>query len=93
MNETAQIIIAAATLVTSLGTLVGIFVGSAISWRNNQGIAQIKTQTDGIQSKLESAAHAAGKEEGRVAGEEKAAVLAQGKLAEMTDKPFKGASP
>jgi hypothetical protein len=80
MNETAQIIIATSTLIAAIGTMIGVVVGALISWRNGRGINDIKVATDGMQTKLEMAAHAAGKEEGRVAGEAKAAVLAEGKL-------------
>lgn len=58
MNDTAQIIIAVATLITSIGTIV-------LGLVNRKTITTIQTQTNGMMKKLETAAAAKGNLQGR----------------------------
>ena len=73
------------------GTMLGVFVGIFISLRNSFKIAHVEgnvlliekatnSMKDALVASTGNAAHAAGKEEGRLEGEAKAAVLAQGQL-------------
>lgn len=58
MNDTAQIIIAVATLITSLGSVIVALV-------NKTAITTIQSQTNGMMKKLEEAAGAKGNLQGR----------------------------
>lgn len=58
MNDTAQIILAIGTLVTALSTLI-------LGLVNRNTINTVKTQTDGMVSSLQAAAHRLGAAEGK----------------------------
>lgn len=55
-SETAQIITSVATLTAAVGSFL-------VSLRNNQKIEEVKTATNGMQKKLESAAFTAGQQD------------------------------
>lgn len=80
LGDTAQLITALAAL--------GAFI---LSLYNNRKIEQIHVATNSMKDALVAAtgdaAHAAGKEEGRVEEEARAAVLAKGKLVGEGKKP------
>lgn len=59
MNDTAQVIIAIATLVTSLGTII-------LGLVNRQTINTVKTQTDGMIAALKVDAKEHGRAEGKI---------------------------
>ncbi len=73
-GEIAQII----TAMAALGAVI-------LSWRNSRKIDQVHVATNSMKDALVTAtgnaAHAAGKEEGRMEGEARAAILAKGELA------------
>jgi uncharacterized membrane protein len=59
-SESAQIIMALATLLASLGALVTSVVSSLISLRNARKIEEVHAATNGLTRRLETAANAAG---------------------------------
>jgi len=59
MNDTAQIIVAVATLVTALGSFI-------MSWVNRGTINRVQEQTNGLMKKMEIGAEARGNLQGRV---------------------------
>lgn len=74
MNDTAQIIIAVATLITSLGTII-------LGLVNRSTINTVKTQTDGMLIGLKHDAH----EKGRLLGVAETVELQKS----VTDEPLK----
>src|SRR6185436_1199571 len=58
MNDTAQIIVAVATLVTAMGSFV-------MSWVNRGTIKSVQAQTNGMIAKIEAASEAKGNLQGR----------------------------
>ena len=72
--------------ILQIGTLLSVFAGLYVSWNNNKKITEVHLSINSRMSQLldatGAAAKAAGVEEGRVAGDVKAATLAQGVLSE-----------
>lgn len=70
--------------VAQVVTALAAFGAFLLSWWNSRKIEQVHLATNSMKDALVSAtgtaAHAAGREEGRIEGEAKAAVLAEGKL-------------
>jgi hypothetical protein len=58
MNDTAQIIVAVATLVTAVGSFI-------MSWVNRGTINKVQQQTNGLMKKMEIGAEARGNLQGR----------------------------
>ncbi len=64
-GEVAQIIVASATLLTSLGALVAAVGALLIGWHNTDKIEQVHQATNGLTAKLVTASKSEGNLEGR----------------------------
>jgi hypothetical protein len=58
MNDTAQIIVAVATLVTAVGSFI-------MSWVNRGTINKVQQQTNGLMAEIKTASEAKGNLQGR----------------------------
>jgi hypothetical protein len=79
MNDTAQIILSVATLVTAIAAAV-------VSLFNNVTVRRVQRQTNGLMAKMEVAATAAGNLQGRADQKSETAATAAGNLQGRADE-------
>jgi hypothetical protein len=79
MNDTAQIILSIATLVTAIAAAI-------VSMFNNITVRKVQRQTNGLMAKMEIAATAAGNLQGRAEQKSETAVSAAGNLQGRADE-------
>lgn len=68
MNDTAQLITAWATLLTSVGTLIAAGVAARSSYKNKAAIEQIHAATNGMKTELVAEVRAAALAKGNLQG-------------------------